>query len=42
MDLTFTPEELAFRDECRTWLAENIPSAPLKSMDTAHDFEQHR
>src|SRR5262249_56407124 len=25
MDLDFTPEELAFRDEVRTWLADNVP-----------------
>lgn len=42
MDLTFTADEVAFRDECRTWLRENIPSEPLKSMDTADGFEEHR
>jgi alkylation response protein AidB-like acyl-CoA dehydrogenase len=25
MDLDFTAEEVAFRDEVRTWLAENVP-----------------
>ncbi|MCK6435091.1 MAG: pimeloyl-CoA dehydrogenase large subunit, partial [Aquabacterium sp.] len=25
MDLNFTPEELAFRQEIRQWVAENLP-----------------
>ena len=25
MDLAFTPEELAFRDEIRTWVRANLP-----------------
>ncbi|MDN5913933.1 MAG: acyl-CoA dehydrogenase family protein [Pseudonocardia sp.] len=28
MDLDFSPEQLLFRDEVRTWLAENAPSEP--------------
>ena len=28
MDLSFTQEELAFRDEVRTWLHENVPKEP--------------
>jgi len=28
MDLTFTPEQRAFRDEVSTWLRENVPSGP--------------
>ena len=42
MDLRFTPEQVAFRDEVRTWLAENIPDEPLPSMDTSEGFEAHR
>jgi len=42
MDLAFTQDELAFRDEIRTWLQENRPASPLKSMDTADGFEEHR
>lgn len=42
MDLSFTPAELAFRDEIRGWLAANQPAEPLKSMDTPDGFEQHR
>jgi alkylation response protein AidB-like acyl-CoA dehydrogenase len=26
MDLAFTPEELAFRDEIRTWVKDNLPA----------------
>ena len=42
MDLRFTPEQVAFREEVRTWLAENIPAEPLPSMDTSEGFEAHR
>ena len=42
MDLTFTPDERAFRDEVRRWLAENHPPEPLAPMDTEAGFEQHR
>ena len=26
MDLAFTPDELAFRDEIRTWVKDNLPA----------------
>ena len=42
MDLTFTSREEAFRLEARTWLQANVPDQPLRSMDTAEGFEQHR
>ncbi len=42
MDLRFTSGQVAFRDEVRTWLAENIPDEPLPSMDTPEGFEAHR
>lgn len=42
MDLDFDAHALAFRDEVRTFLAENIPAEPLPSMDTAEGFEAHR
>ncbi len=42
MDLTFTPEEDAFRREARTWLEANVPAERLRSMDTAEGFEDHR
>ena len=40
MDLTFTPEEEAFRDECRRWLAANVPHG-LPSGDTRAGFAAH-
>jgi alkylation response protein AidB-like acyl-CoA dehydrogenase len=42
MDLTFTEAEEEFRHEARSWLEANVPKAPLRSMDTADGFEQHR
>ncbi len=42
MDLDFDAKALAFRDEVRTFLAENIPAEPLPSMDTTEGFEAHR
>jgi hypothetical protein len=42
MDLDFTPHEEEFRRIARSWLEENVPAAPLASMDTAEGFEQHR
>ena len=42
MNLEFTNEQLAFRDEARNWLAENIPAEPLPPMDTPEGFESHR
>jgi len=42
MDLTFTPEQQAFRAECRKWMLANVPAEPLPSMDTAEGFEAHR
>jgi len=42
MDLRYTPEQEAFRKEAREWLAANVPSSPLPSLDTAEGFEAHR
>jgi len=42
VDLTFTPEQDAFRAEVRAWLADNVPAEPLPSMDTEEGFELHR
>ncbi|MDO5712305.1 MAG: acyl-CoA dehydrogenase family protein [Micrococcales bacterium] len=42
MDLEFDADSVAFRDEVRTFLRENVPSQPLPSMDTAEGFEAHR
>jgi alkylation response protein AidB-like acyl-CoA dehydrogenase len=42
VDLDFTPREEEFRRIARSWLQDNVPAAPLASMDTAEGFEQHR
>ncbi len=42
MNLDFTPDELAFRDEARAWLAANVPAEALPSMDTADGFVAHQ
>lgn len=42
MNLDFTPDELAFRDEARAWLAANVPTETLPSMDTADGFVAHQ
>ena len=40
MDLSFTPEQLAFRDEVRTWIAENMPPEMKKKADDGGHFAQ--
>lgn len=42
MDLAFTPQQQAFREEVRGWLAANAPLEPLQSFDTEEGFIQHR
>ncbi len=43
MDLTFTPEQQAFRQQARTWLEANVPKpGVLRSLDTKEGFEDHR
>ncbi|MFC7306449.1 acyl-CoA dehydrogenase family protein [Streptomyces monticola] len=42
MDLDQSPEEEAFRQEARTWLAANVPPGPLTSLETEEGFAQHR
>jgi alkylation response protein AidB-like acyl-CoA dehydrogenase len=42
MDLDYDDKTCAFRDEVRTFLADNTESFPTKSYDTAEGFEQHR
>ncbi|MBW1683579.1 MAG: acyl-CoA dehydrogenase family protein [Deltaproteobacteria bacterium] len=41
MDLNYTPEQDAFRQEARSWLEANVPSEPLESFDTKQGFDQH-
>ncbi|MBC2642037.1 MULTISPECIES: acyl-CoA dehydrogenase family protein [unclassified Rhodococcus (in: high G+C Gram-positive bacteria)] len=42
MDLEYDDATLAFRDEVRAFLTDNVPAEPLPSMDTAAGFEAHR
>jgi len=41
MDLSFSREQLAFRDEARAWLRANVPAEPPLSGDTREGFAQH-
>jgi alkylation response protein AidB-like acyl-CoA dehydrogenase len=41
VDLTWSAAEREFRDECRTWLEEHVPSEPLPSGDTREGFALH-
>jgi hypothetical protein len=41
VDLTWSPTELAFRDEARAWLQANVPAGPLPSGDTREGFALH-
>ena len=43
MDLSYTPQQTAFRGEVRAWLERHAPSAPLEHFDaTREGFEAHR
>lgn len=42
MDLSFTEQHDAFREEVRAWLAANAPDQPLTTFDTEAGFQQHR
>ncbi|PWI19006.1 acyl-CoA dehydrogenase [Streptomyces sp. Act143] len=42
MDLAFTPQEEAFRQEARAWLAAHVPAVPLPSLETEEGFAAHR
>lgn len=42
MDLSYTPEQEAFRAEVREWLAQHVPAKPLASFDTEAGFAAHR
>jgi alkylation response protein AidB-like acyl-CoA dehydrogenase len=41
MDLTWSAEEEAFRQEARAWLQGHVPSSPLPSGDTGYGFAAH-
>lgn len=42
MDLEYTDQQCAFREEVGSWLATNVPAEPLQTFDTAEGFVQHR
>jgi alkylation response protein AidB-like acyl-CoA dehydrogenase len=43
MDLSYTPEQQAFRAEVRAWMEANVPKQPLEHFDaTREGFEAHR
>jgi alkylation response protein AidB-like acyl-CoA dehydrogenase len=42
MNLSFTDEQKAFRQEIRGWLEANVPAQALASFDTEEGFRQHR
>jgi len=42
VNLDFSEAELAFQAEARAWLAANVPTTPLPSMDTAEGFAAHQ
>ena len=43
MDLTYTPEQGAFRAEVRAWMSAHVPTTPLEHYDaTREGFEAHR
>jgi len=42
VDLSVEPAREAWRAEVRSWLAANVPSSPLLSLDTADGFTAHR
>jgi len=41
VELRWSDDESAFREACRTWLAEHVPTTPLPSGDTAEGFAAH-
>ena len=42
MQLQYTTQQEAFRQEVRSWLAAHVPKQSLPSLDTAEGFELHR
>ncbi len=42
MQLQYTTQQEAFRQEVRSWLDAHVPKQPLPSLDTAEGFELHR
>jgi alkylation response protein AidB-like acyl-CoA dehydrogenase len=42
LDLNFTPEQQHFRAEVRAWMQAHAPATPLKTLESAAGFAQHR
>jgi alkylation response protein AidB-like acyl-CoA dehydrogenase len=42
VNLDLTDQEIAFRDEARSWLRSHVPDRPLPPMDTAEGFTARR
>ncbi|MEV0085556.1 acyl-CoA dehydrogenase family protein [Saccharopolyspora sp. NPDC050642] len=42
MNVDFTAQELAFRDEARAWLHDHVPAKPLPPLDSAEGFAARR
>lgn len=41
MDLSFTPEQQAFRAEVRAWMETNVPKEPLVTLECREGYDQH-
>jgi alkylation response protein AidB-like acyl-CoA dehydrogenase len=41
MELSYTPEQQAFRAEVRAWMAAHVPAAPLATLEGKAGFDQH-
>lgn len=41
MHLAYTPQQQAFRTEVRSWLAANVPPAPLLTLECKEGYHQH-
>ena len=41
MDLTYTPEQQAFRAEVRAWMESHVPKEPLVTLECREGYDQH-
>lgn len=41
MNLEYTAEQKAFREEIRSWLADNVPKEPLATLERREGYDQH-
>jgi alkylation response protein AidB-like acyl-CoA dehydrogenase len=42
LQLEYMPEQMAFRAEVRAWMAAHVPKEPLRTLEGAEGFAQHR